>query len=201
NYATWKGHLLSIIDRRFVDLVGDQLGNRIRPDELLWGGVGVNGLPPLDHPATVHRAEQRYLADDDVVFGVLLDQEPRAYPERILSWHELVSDRVDGHDLLISYCTPCGSAAAYSATASDGRAYTLGTSGLVYHSRRLLFDEETHSLWDPVGGAAVAGPLSVSGVHLVPLPMLRTTWGEWRARHPDARVLSLDTGYVREYAE
>ncbi|MDA1003509.1 MAG: DUF3179 domain-containing (seleno)protein, partial [Chloroflexi bacterium] len=200
-YATWKGRLLSLIDRRFAEILSERLGDAIPADELIWSGVPVNGLPPLNSPATVHRVEQRYLDDGDIVFGLYLEDEPRAYPERILGWHELVQEEVDGRDIVIAYCGPCGSAAAYSAIASDGRTYSFGTSGLVYRSRRLLFDERTFSLWDPVSGVAIAGPLASAGVRLEPLPLLRTTWSDWSTRRPGTQVLALDTGTLRDYGE
>ncbi len=199
-YATWKGHLLSLVDPRFARLIDDQLGGAVRPDELIWGQVAVDGLPPLVGPQRVHRSEERYLADGDIVYGLFLNEDRVAYPERILAWHEIVSDVVGGADVLIVDCATCGSAAAFRRTASDGTTYTFGTSGLVYRSRRLLFDEQTHSLWDPLSGAAIAGPAAAAGVHLIALPLLRTTWADWSARHPATEVLALDTGFVRDYS-
>ncbi|MBM3140119.1 MAG: DUF3179 domain-containing protein, partial [Chloroflexi bacterium] len=200
-YATWKGRLLSLVDARFPSLVNEALGERVRPHELLWGQVAPDELPPLVGPRTAHRVEERFLGAGDVVFGLVVDDEARAYPERILGWHPLVRDRVGGTNVIVSLCVPCGSAAAYRATSSSGTAYTIGTAGLVYRSRRLLYDDLTKSLWDPVAGAAIAGPLAASGVRLEPLPLLRTTWREWAERHPGTRVVSLDTGHVRDYAE
>ncbi|MPZ98511.1 MAG: DUF3179 domain-containing protein [Dehalococcoidia bacterium] len=200
-YATWKGRLLGLIDPDFASLLNDgQLAaGGIGASALIWDRVEVDGYPPLDRPPVLLRAEQQYLAVSDVVFGVFLGDEVRAYPERVVAWHGVVRDEVGGVALTLVHCTPCGGVAAYAAFASDGQRYTLGNSGLVYHSRRLLYDQETHSLWDPVSGLAVAGPLATTGVSLQPLPVLRTSWGEWGQRHPNSGVLSLDTGFVRDY--
>jgi hypothetical protein len=149
----------------------------------------------------VHRVEERYLASSDIVFGVVIDGEARAYPERIIGWHGSVTDEVDGTGVVVWHCVVCGGAAVFNRVASDGVSYTFKPSGFVWESRRLFTDEETGSLWDAVSGRAVAGPLAAAGVSLRVRVSVRTTWGEWDARYPNGRVLSLDTGFVRDYGE
>ncbi len=197
-YQEWKGRLLSIVDPRFAAVLADGRAHEPRIDELLWTRVRVGGLPPLEAPATVHRVEERYLEDDDVVFGLQVDGEPRAYPERIVAWHGAVHDEVGGTRVMILHCVPCGSAAAFEAEASGGERL-LVASGLVYRSRMLFVDEETGSLWDPVSGRAVTGPAFEAGERLTPLPLRRATWEEWSAMHPATRVLALETGFLRDY--
>ena len=198
-YVEWKGRLLSLVDPRYTELLSDDLLLAVRPDELIWSRTAINELVPLVDPETVHRLEERYLADDDIVFGVFLNGEARAYPQRILAWHELVIDEVGDRPLLITNCVPCGGTVIYGATASDGVQYELGNAGLIYRSRRLFTDAETNSLWDQLTGEAIAGEALVWGAALTPVPVVRTTWGEWAARHPNSTVLSLDTGVVRNY--
>ena len=83
----------------------------------------------------------------------------------------------------------------------DGRHLTFGTSGLLYRSNKLMFDDETKSLWNTFEGEPVVGELVGSGLRLTPRAVVTTTWGEWRRRHPETTVLSLDTGHRRNYAE
>ncbi len=198
-YLDWKGRLLSLVDERFVDLLNDDLLLAVRPDELIWSRVAIDQQPPLVDPETVHRLEERYLATTDIVYGVFLNGEARAYPERILAWHEIAVDEVGGRPLLVTNCVPCGGATVYEATASDGVRYELGNAGLIYRSRHVFYDAESNSLWDQLTGEAIAGEALVAGASLAPVPVLRTTWGEWAARHPNSTVLSLDTGAVRNY--
>ncbi len=73
-------------------------------------GVRVNGIPPLDHPEHVPASEASYLGNDNIVFGIALHGDVRAYPKRILARHELARDRVGGIELAIVYCTLCGTA-------------------------------------------------------------------------------------------
>jgi hypothetical protein len=134
------------------------------------------------------------------VFGIALGGEARAYPKRILGWHELVRDRVGGVEVTIVYCTLCGTVIPY-ASAVGGVRRTFGTSGLLYRSNKLLFDEETMSLWSTLEGRPVVGALAGSGLELTAFPVVTTTWREWRSAHPETSVLSLETGFARDYSE
>ena len=92
-------------------------------------------------------------------FQVASHGEARAYPRRILGWHELARDRVGGVELAIVYCTLCGTVIPYGSEAG-GLALTFGTSGLLYRSNKLMFDAETLSLWSAVEGRPLIGPLA-----------------------------------------
>jgi hypothetical protein len=199
-YGEFKGKLYAKLDPRFVVFFRSEEPPKIRLDEIQWGGVSINGIPPLDHPKHIPAAEAAYLEDDNIVFGFFLDGEARAYPKRILAWHELALDRVGERELAIVYCTLCGTVIPFDAKV-DGKVLTFGTSGLLYRSNKLMFDHETASLWSSLTGEPVVGPLVQLDLKLKPLPVVTTTWGEWRARHPDTRVLSLDTGFTRDYSE
>lgn len=200
SYGEFKGRLYAQLDPRFVVFFRAQVEPRIRLDEIVWGGVSINGIPPLDHPKHVPAAEATYLEDDNIVFGFYLDGEARAYPKRILAWHELALDRVGERELAIVYCTLCGTVIPFDARVG-GRVLTFGTSGLLYRSNKLMFDHETASLWSSLTGEPVVGPVVELKLKLSALPVVTTTWGEWRTRHPDTLVLSLETGFQRDYSE
>lgn len=68
-------------------------------------------------------------------------------------------------------------------------------------SNKLMFDEQTNSLWSTLEGKPVVGPLAGKRLELRPRPIVTTTWAEWRLRHPATTVLSLDTGHERDYGE
>ena len=172
----------------------------IRLDEVQWGGVRVNGIPPLDHPEYIPADKAGYLRDRHVVFGLSINGEARAYPKRILAWHEMALDRVGGVDVTLVYCTLCGTAIPYRSVVGNEHR-TFGTSGLLYRSNKLMFDHETKSLWSTLLGEPVIGALVGSGLKLEFLPIVTTRWGEWKATHPDTTVLSLDTGHERDYRE
>jgi hypothetical protein len=199
-YGRIKGELLAGLDKGFADFFRPPVESAIRLDEIQWGGVTVNGIPPLDHPKVLPAAEADYLDDGNVVFGIAVNGEARAYPKRILAWHELALDRVGGEALTVVYCTLCGTVIPFRSEVG-GKERVFGTSGLLYQSNKLMFDAETRSLWSSLTGRPVVGPLTGSGLELEALPVVTTSWGEWRALHPDTTVLSLDTGYQRDYSE
>jgi hypothetical protein len=199
-YAAFKAGLYSHVDPRMAAFFPEGAKEIIRLDEVDWGGVTVNGIPPLDHPKHVRAEEASYLKDKHVVFGVSLGGEARAYPKRILAWHEMARDRLGGVELAVVYCTLCGTVIPYGAEVG-GVVRTFGTSGLLYRSNKLMFDEESMSLWSTVEGKPVLGRLAGEPLELRAYPVVTTTWREWRERHPGTTVLSLETGFKRDYGE
>jgi uncharacterized protein DUF3179 len=184
DYAQFKAALYANVDPRMASFFPAGVRSLVRLDEVDWGGVRVNGIPPLDHPPRARAAEARWLKDKDIVFGIALGAEARAYPQCILGWHELARDRLGGVELTIVYCTLCGTVIPYASEAG-GRRHTFGTSGLLYRSNKLLFDEETMSLWSTLEGRPVIGALAGSGLELTAYPVVTTTWREWQSAHPD----------------
>jgi hypothetical protein len=199
-YAAFKRDLYGRIDPRMQAFFPDDAAAVIRLDEIDWGGVRVNGIPPLDRPRTIEATAASYLRDTHIVFGVVVNGEARAYPRRVLAWHELARDRLGGVDLAVVYCTLCGTVIPYESLVG-GRRLTFGTSGLLYRSNKLLFDEETATLWSTLDGTPAVGALVGSGLRLRARPVVTTTWGEWRRAHPATTVLSLETGHERDYSE
>ena len=202
SFALWTSmvHRSVLIDPRFsayFDTVGEPL---IRLDEIVWGGVRQDGIPPLRDPAMLAAEDAGYLEDDHIVFGLSVNGDARAYPKRILGWHEMFVDTVGGVPVAGVYCTLCGTVILYY-TEHEGVNHSLGTSGFLYRSNKLMYDRATQSLWSTMRGAPVVGPLAGKGIALKSGPVVTTTWGEWRRRHPGTRVLSLDTGHRRDYAE
>lgn len=198
-YAVWKGELLAqVVDGRHREFFPEGVAMRVRPEEIVWGGVKVDGIPALTDAKTVGADEARFLGADEPVFGVFVGGEARAYPLRILDWHEMANDVVGGRAIALAYCTLCGAGVLYDATIDGARA-ELGSSGLLYRSNKLMFDRRTKTLWNQLTGEAVIGPLAARELRLERLPIVVTSFAEWRRRHPATRVLSLDTGYERPY--
>jgi len=200
DYSEFLATFFADIDPRFREYFADRPKTDIRLDEIRWGGVRRDGIPPLKNPKMIRASEATYLEDDNVVFGVAINGDVRAYPRRILAWHEMVKDKIGGLEVNGVYCTLCGSMIVYDATL-NGVHHELGTSGFLYRSNKLMYDQATKSLWSTLSGTPVVGSLVGQGIELKTLYVVTTTWKEWRRRHPDTRVLSLDTGHRRDYGE
>ena len=95
-YAAFKAALYSFVDPRFSAYFEDVGEPLIRLDEIAWGGVRQDGIPPLRNPAMLAADEIGYLEDHHIVFGISVNGDARAYPKRILAWHEMFVDVVGG---------------------------------------------------------------------------------------------------------
>lgn len=174
----------------------DLKGSLIPITQINFGGPDKDGIPSIDKPDFVMAGFAAFLRNDDQVLGLGSGDTARAYPIRILNWHEVVNDRVGGKPVVISFCPLCGTGVAFDARI-DGRALSFGVSGLLYNSDVLLYDRQTQSLWSQLRAQAISGPLK--GRHLTMLPLTHTTWADWRKTHPATQVLSTNTGSVRPY--
>ena len=167
--------------------------------EVVWGGVGVDGIPPLESPRQVRAAEAAdWINGSDLVVGAEVNGDARAYPIRIIAWHEMVNDTIGGVPVSLAYCTLCGSAILYDGRIG-GEVYRLGTSGLLYRSNKLMYDRSTNTLWNQFSGRPAWGPLVGEDIRLAVIPTVLTTWSAWLDAHPDSTVLDIQTGHIRDY--
>lgn len=194
-YLEHKASMLSRIDPAYRKILYPGAPVRIRLEEVVSGGVKLEGIPALEDPPRVPAGKARFLDKDEPVFGVSVGGAHHAYPHRYLSWHEMVNDIVGGEPITLSYCTLCNSGIVYSGKTPEGYRRTFGTSGLLYRSNKLMVDRQTATLWSNLTGEPVAGRLAARPVPLVSLPVTVTTWGEWMAAHPDTTVTRLDNAY------
>jgi len=316
SYAEFKGLMLStLIDPEFARFFqpGVMDTARINLLEPVWGGVRVDGIPslvnarqisPQDALAEGERLQQfcraddcTYPAADEYVFGVSINGDNRAYPLRLLNWHEMFNDvigraplvdqpngevtcqfraplpfralarqgddwvqilgtsagcpeaggwladpaglkwgssnweavrallpdssaaaplsadagisgQVAGMPVMLAYCTLCGSGILYDATIPDlvvdgisqGKTVLeFGSTGLLMRSNKLMYDRKTDTVWNAMTGEPAFGPLAASDIRLEILPVVVIDWASWLAQHPDTSVLSLETGYERDY--
>jgi len=169
----------------------------IHPSELLAGGPPKDGIPSLDKPkfTSVEEADE-WLKGSDLVLGLELNGITKAYPHRILNWHEIVNDFADGKPVLVTYCPLCRTGIAFDPTI-DGKRVEFGTSGKLWKSNLVMYDRKTDSYWSQVGGKAIVGELA--GMKLDQIPLDTVEWKDWKEKHPDTVVLSKDTGFFRDY--
>jgi hypothetical protein len=199
-FDAFKADVMAVIDPDFRLFLKPGVAHAIRLEEIVWGGVKKDGIPALTNPKHIAAADATYLEDDELVFGVVIEGDARAWPLRILDWHEMVNDVVGGVPVTLAYCTLCGSGILYDARVpGHDEPFVFGSSGFIYRSNKLMYDQATHSLWHQFTGRPVVGPLAGSGIELEVLPITTTTWREWQMQHPDTNVLSLDTGHERNY--
>lgn len=174
----------------------DYSNSLISVDEIYSGGPPKDGIPALIDPDFIVPQKATYLLPHDRVIGVEINGQAKAYPLKILNWHELVNDRLAGEDILVTYCPLCGSGIVFNATIREKRVL-FGVSGLLYKSDVLFYDLATESLWSQLAMKSITG--AYSGTNLQRVPLVVTTWREWTTKYPETQVLSIDTGYERDY--
>jgi hypothetical protein len=159
------------------------------------GGVEKDGIPAIDDPqfGGVDVGTDQ-LEPGDIVFGVTIDGEARAYPQRILVHHEIVNDTFGDRGVAVTYCPLTGTAIGFERGSVE-----FGVSGQLVNSNLIMYDRETDSWWPQILGASILG--TMKGRSLREVPVVWTTWERWRTAHPDTAVLTEDTGFVRDYGD
>ncbi|MBM3509591.1 MAG: DUF3179 domain-containing protein [Alphaproteobacteria bacterium] len=198
-YDAFKGDFMALIDDEFRSFFYAGVKRAIRLEEINWAGFNKDRIPALVDPEYDLADAAYYLNPGDIVFGIEIDGDARAYPKRIMDWHEIVNDTVGGVPVTLAYCALSNAALLYDAVPPGRRQrLTFGNSGFAHHSNKLMFDAETDTLWHQATGRPVVGELTGSAP-LAMRPLTVTTWRAWRSLHPDSKVLTLYTGYDRDY--
>ena len=211
-YEAYKERLYTHIDPRWAFLFAEP--NDIDFRLLSWGGVPPDDrpfgdaepcplgcIPALDEPAVTPASEGDWYPDDRIVFGVEIDGESRAYPKNIMEVHEMVNDTLGARDFGLPYCTLCGSAQLFFTDEVEGfERPVLRTSGLLSRSNKVMYDLISGSVFDTFTGRAIAGPFLEAGVTLTQGSVVVSTWGDWKAAHPETTIVARDGGIGRTYS-
>lgn len=167
-------------------------------DTLISGGPPPDGIPPIDEPRFIAiEAADDWLEDREPVISFQIDQDVRAYPLQIMTWHEIVNDEVAGVPVIVTFCPLCNTALVFERPVVDNRTLTFGTSGNLRNSDLVMYDRQTESWWQQFTGTAIVGEMT--GEQLKQLPASIISWGDFKDEYPDGKVLSRDTGYNRRY--
>lgn len=218
-YVTYKASVFTLVEpgwTPFFEDAGVGKDSAIDWRILSWGGVLIDNrdlgdpvgcargcIPALDDPLTTSAADGDWYDDEAIVFGIVVNGEARAYQKNIMEVHEMVNDTLGGRRIGIPYCTLCGSAQAYftDSVAEGIETPVLRTSGLLSRSNKVMYDLHSKSVFDTFTGQAVTGPLFDQGVVLEQVTVVTSTWGDWRAAHPDTTIVDRMGGIGRLYAD
>ncbi len=166
-------------------------------NQIVGGGPPRDGIPSIDNPKFVSVQDAgKFLQDFELVVGVSINGDIRAYPLQILVWHEIVNDEVGGVPVAVTYCPLCFTNQVFKRTI-DGEVVEFGTSGKLYNSNLVMYDRTSESYWSQALGQAIVG--EHTGKKLERLPFDLANFGDWKKIYPDSNVLSVDTGFGRPY--
>ena len=164
--------------------------------KVIDGGVGKDGIPALELPAFIRAEVASYLEAEDVVVGIKIGNTTRAYPHKLLDKHEIVNDEIEGVPFAISLCPLTGTSIGFRREIL-GNITTLGVSGFLYNSNLIMYDRATDTHWGQMWHLGLSGPGSCE--KLDPIPVFETSWANWLEMYPNTEVLSLETGFDRNY--
>jgi hypothetical protein len=178
--------------------LGQEIKHTVPLDKIVSGGPPQDGIPSIDNPKfqSVQEADE-ILENSELVLGLNVNGDIRAYPLQILVWHEIVNDVVGGKPIAVTYCPLCFTNQVFNRTLIDGNIVEFGTSGKLYNSNLVMYDRKSNSLWSQALGEGIVE--YYSGIKLEKIPFDITYWKEWKKLYPESKVLSRDTGSVRPY--
>ncbi len=164
--------------------------------EILSGGPPKDGIPAISDPQFVRASQAKGIGPTEPVVTVeIAGAEPRAYPIRYLTWHEIVNDIVGGVPVAVTFCPLCNSAITFDRRAK-GKTLTFGVSGKLRNSDMVMYDRETQSWWQQAVGQGIVGEMN--GVELKALPTWMESWAQYKERHPDGLVMA-EPAFPRRY--
>ncbi len=181
-----------------VSLQSDFTGAKVKQEDLLQGCHGKDCIPAISNPTFDKVSETTWLADEDIVLTISYKGVDRAYPQKIMNWHEIINETITGYPIAITFCPLCGSAVAFERKV-DGVITELGVSGKLHNSDLVMYDRYEGNLWQQITGEALVGPAARRNEKLKPILLGTTTWAQWKNDHPNGEVLSRDTGHNRNY--
>ena len=161
---------------------------------LVSGGVAKDGIPALTNPIFVAPNEVNYVQENDVVMGIVINGEPRAYPHNIGWWNEIINDRVGDQSVVVSLCPLTGTGQVFNATDGDGSQIEFGVSGLLINSNLVMYDRrDGETLYPQMIYTAINGDRA--GDRLELMPVVETTWVLWQRMYPSTTVVQATTGW------
>lgn len=182
-----------------VEITTDYEGAKVDPAKLLRGCPRKDCIPSIDEPKFESAEEaDEWLSDTDRVFGLVYEGEVRAYPQRILNWHEIVNDVVAGDPIAVTFCPLCGTAVAFIREV-DGQTAEFGVSGFLHNSDLVMYDRIEGNLWQQLTLEAIVGPAARRDEELQWVSIATTDWVDWKKQYPNTKVLSKPTNFIRDY--
>jgi hypothetical protein len=170
--------------------------------EIKSGGPPKDGIPAIDQPRFERLAhgkaqgQSATLAGTEPVISLVIEGDARAYPLRVLMWHEIVNDTVGGKPVAVTYCPLCNASLVFERTV-DGRVLDFGTTGKLRNSDLVMYDRQTDSWWQQFTGEAIVGEMTGKALKLVPSRV--ESFAHFRERFPEGQVLVPNDPTARDY--
>jgi len=165
-------------------------------EEIFSGGPPKDGIPSIDKPEFVLAGLHGKLAATEPVIGLILNGDARAYPLRILMWHEIVNDEVGGVPVTVTYCPLCNSSIVFDRRIG-GQVLDFGTTGRLRNSDMVMYDRQTETWWQQFLGEGIVGEMT--GTRLKTIPARLESFENFKKRAPNGKVLVPNEANMRDY--
>ncbi len=164
--------------------------------DIISGGPPKDGIPSIDKPLFHAIDKETKLGPQEPVIGLSINGDARAYPLRILMWHEIVNDVVGGVPVSVTYCPLCNTSIVFERKLGD-TLYDFGTTGKLRYSDLVMYDRQTQSWWQQFSGQAIVG--KQLGSKLVTVPSRLESFDNFKKRFPGGKILRGDPAARRDY--
>ncbi|QPC83190.1 DUF3179 domain-containing protein [Phototrophicus methaneseepsis] len=182
-----------VLERKDMSMGGwrtDFSNSLIDMDELVDGGMGRDGIKPIDSPRFAPADTVDWLGERSPVILVEMSDEIRAYPLAVLMRHEIVNDMFGDVPIAVTFCPLCYSPIVYE-RAIDGETLRFGVTGYLYKSGFIMWDDRTESWWRQFTGKAIVG--DYAGEMLPVVTSQVVGFEVYKERYPEGSVLIGDT--------
>lgn len=166
--------------------------------EITSGGPPKDGIPAIDHPKFRDVGDINDIGGQEPVIVFEHKGDARAYPLRVLMWHEIANDTVGGLPVVVTYCPLCNSSIVFGRTVS-GKVLDFGTTGKLRNSDLVMYDRQTESWWQQFSGQGIVGELTGTLLDMLPSQLL--SFEKFAAAYPKGRVLVPTDPSMRRYGD
>lgn len=167
----------------------------VEPTEI-WDIIARDRIPSIDDPKFIPIGDETDIPDREPVVSLVINGDARAYPLRIMMWHEIANDTVGGVPVAVTYCPLCNSSIVFDATI-DGEAVEFGTTGKLRNSDLVMYDRTSQTWWQQFSGEGLVG--KHAGERLTMIPSRLDSWGRFKKEFPDGKVLVPNNDSMRQY--
>ncbi|MGJ8527032.1 DUF3179 domain-containing protein [Maritalea sp.] len=153
--------------------------------------IGRDNIPSIDDPKFDLASNEAVIPGNEPVIGFEMNEVARAYPLRIMMWHEIVNDNVGGVPVAVTFCPLCNTSIVFDRRIDD-EIVEFGTSGKLRNSDLIMYDRTSQTWWQQFDGAGLAGvhagdKLKSYPSRLMSLDLFKETYPEGEILLPDNR--------------
>lgn len=174
----------------------DFTNNNIDLGEIVDDGNTRFSFPTINEPKFKPAKGVTNVGPLEPVLSLIINGDARAYPLRMLLWHEIVNDVVGGVPVLVSYCPLCNSGVVFDRRLGN-TLLKFGNTGRIRHADMVMYDENTESWWQQFTGGAIIGEMT--GKEMKLLPARLESLQKFRDRAPDGKLLVPNNNRLRPY--